>query len=293
MIGQASPLRYPGGKAKIRGLISSILKKNGLEKCHYVEPYAGGCGLALSLLYDDLVSNIYINDIDIGVWAFWESVLNDTERLVAKITRTPVSIEEWHKQKNILEKAYYSDTLDVGFATFFLNRTNRSGIIRKASVIGGLRQNGTYKLNCRFNKENLINRILRVSKYKERIYLSNQDASIFLENCQNTLPMETLFFIDPPYYTKGKSIYTNHYTAENHALLSQRICKLNRHWILTYDKVEEIERLYSNNPRFPYGVNYSLQDKKIGKELLIMSHSLKIPPLGLIHKHSATDDERK
>jgi DNA adenine methylase len=174
-----SPLRYPGGKSCLYDLISHILRLNNLERGNYIEPYAGGCGLALSLLYGGHVADIHINDIDPTIWAFWHCVLNETDALAEKIAKTPVTVDEWRKQQKIIRKKDKTNFISLGFSTFFLNRTNRSGVIESGGVIGGLTQTGNYKIDCRYNKEDLIRRIRRIRKYKDRIHLTNMDAVNF------------------------------------------------------------------------------------------------------------------
>lgn len=268
-----SPLRYPGGKSCLYGLMSELLIRNKQDRLEYAEPFAGGAGLALHLLYDGLVSNIHINDIDVGIWSFWNSVLNETEALVSLIESTEVTMEEWYKQKKIVTEST-KDTLTLGFATFFLNRTNRSGIIKKAGVIGGYKQLGNYKLDCRFNKENLIHRIRRVAKYRNRIFLTNLDAVDFLENKEGCISQSAFYCIDPPYFEKGAGLYTNFYEKEDHAELSEAVMRLKSRWIVTYDNAEEIRRLYKERRKFCFDLNYSVQTKRIGTELLIASKGL-------------------
>ena len=179
MTNAASPLRYPGGKSCLYGLMASILHLNNMNRRDYAEPYAGGCGLALALLYGGHVADIHINDIDPSIWAFWHCVLERSDDLVAKIIGTPVTVDEWLKQREIHRKQDITDNLELGFSTFFLNRTNRSGIIKGAGVIGGLNQSGNYKIDCRYNVDELIRRIRRIKKYKDRIHLTNLDALFF------------------------------------------------------------------------------------------------------------------
>ncbi|EDY85668.1 DNA-methyltransferase [gamma proteobacterium HTCC5015] len=257
-------------------MVTDILKANKLERGHYVEPYAGGCGLALSLLFGGFVREIHINDIDRSIWAFWNAVLNQTEELVAKIEGTPVTIEEWERQKAIWRSENVDD-FDLGFSAFYLNRTNRSGIIRKAGVIGGLSQSGKYKIDCRFNKEGLIQRIRRVKKYGSKIHLYNEDAVDFIKSSDSQLPPETLFCIDPPYYDKGSALYTNFYKPEDHAGLSQVIIDIDHPWILTYDNVEAIKKLYRRRRQYNFDLNYSAANKGKGTEILVAGKGVKIP----------------
>jgi DNA adenine methylase len=273
----SSPLRYPGGKARMLGLAAEVLRLNRLERGHYAEPYAGGCGLALGLLYGGHVADIHINDIDPSVWAFWHCVLRDTDRFVARLQKTPVTISEWRKQQAIHRTQDANDLLALGFAAFFLNRTNRSGVIKSGGVIGGLDQTGQYKIDCRFNRQDLVRRVRRIAKYKDRIHLSNFDAIEFLARCEKRLPRQSLVFIDPPYYKKGASLYTNFYRREDHAAVAHRVVELGRHWLVTYDDVPEIRILYRDRRQYCFDINYSLHKKRIGTELLIASKGIKIP----------------
>lgn len=277
MIQTASPLRYPGGKSSLYDFTQAIIQCNGLERGHYIEPFAGGCGLALRLLFGGDVSVLHINDIDPGIWSFWHSVLNDTENFITLINDTNVTMEEWHNQKKIVDGDHVDDALKLGFATFFLNRTNRSGIIKGAGAIGGKNQTGNYKLDCRFNKGNLISRIKRIAKYKKSINLYNQDAKQFISEIQTTVPQKTLFCIDPPYYKKGPSLYTSFYKPEDHQSLSETVKGIKNPWIVTYDNVDEISALYRDNKQYSFDIQYSLQTKRKGSELLITSPTLRLP----------------
>lgn len=258
-------------------LTVELLKLNRLEYGQYAEPFAGGCGLALALLYGGHVSEIHINDIDVPIWCFWNSVLNDTDRLVDKIESVPVTIEEWRLQKEVHSLSNIKKPLELGFATFFLNRTNRSGIIKGAGVIGGYRQLGKYKLDCRYNKPDLIRRIRRVAKYREQIHLYNCDALKFLNLMRPILSACSLMFIDPPYFNKGADLYTSFYKPEDHAKLAGTIGQIKTSWIVTYDEAPEIKRLYGRQRQSLYSLGYSVQTKRIGTELLIARKNLKLP----------------
>jgi DNA adenine methylase len=272
-----SPLRYPGGKGSLFGLVSNIIRLNKLERGHYAEPYAGGCGLALALLYSGHVSDIHINDLDRHVWAFWNAVLNQTEEFVDLMTATPVTIEEWRRQREIHRDPRNATNLQIGFAAFFLNRTNRSGIIKNAGVIGGLSQKGTYTIDCRFSKDELARRIRRVRKYQGRIHLHRKDALDFLTHVERRLPDDTFLCIDPPYFNKGSTLYTSAYDPEDHAKVSERILRLGHPWIITYDYCNEVQKLYTARRQFQISLNYSAQVKRVGSELLIASKGLRLP----------------
>jgi DNA adenine methylase len=270
-----SPLRYPGGKSCMLGPVSRILRGNKLERGHYAEPYAGGCGLAISLLFSGFVSDIHINDIDRSIWSFWHCVLNDTEKFVRLMEKTPVTIKEWKRQRRIFQSE--TDPMKLGFAAFFLNRTNRSGIIKRGGVIGGLDQTGDYLIDCRFNKDELARRIRRIAKYRGRINLYRKDAIKFIDHVENNLPPQTFLYLDPPYFNQGSQLYTSFYKRKDHEKVADRILRLKSPWILTYDYCEEIHDLYTARRQFQFSLNYSANVKRLGTELLIASKGLRIP----------------
>lgn len=272
-----SPLRYPGGKACLYDLMVRILRENKCEAMDYAEPFAGGCGLALPLLYGSHVVDIHINDIDAGVWSFWSSVLNETDEFINLVQNANLTIDEWQRQKEINKKADLSDKVRLGFSAFYLNRTNRSGIIKKAGVIGGNSQQGNYKMDCRFNKETLISKIKRVKKYNNRIHLTRLDAVDFLKNSDGGRPDYTFYCIDPPYFNKGACLYTSFYRPEDHKLLTDAVLSLDEPWVVTYDDTEEIKKLYKQRRQFSFDINYSVQTKRVGSELLIASKRLRMP----------------
>lgn len=278
MARSTSPLRYPGGKTTLYPLVSSILRINKIERKHYVEPFAGGCGLALALLYEGHVSSIHINDVDPSIWALWHSVLCNTDEFIDMIMKMPITVDEWHRQREIHLQQDTSDPLSLGFSTFFLNRTNRSGIIKAAGVIGGLSQNGPYKIDCRFNRDDLTRRVKRVAKYRGRINLYCMDAIDFILETNKSLPSSTFFCIDPPYFKKGSWLYTSYYDESDHEILSSHILDLSNPWIITYDNMQKISDLYSSRRQFEFDISYSVETKRRGTELLIASKGLKIPP---------------
>ncbi len=271
-----TPLRYPGGKSALVPAVVEILRANGLFRGHYVEPYAGGAGLALRMVLHSHMWKGYINDLDKALYAFWWSVLNTPEALCARITATTVTVQEWRRQNNIWQDPQAS-RLDLGFAALFLNRTNRSGILRRAGVIGGLAQSGRYKIDARYNKAGLQKKILRIARYRSRIHLFCQDAEKFMDRMDKKMPEDTLFYIDPPYCRVGAALYTNHYQLEDHERLAQRIRKLRRPWVLTYDDAPEIARLYAGQRTLRYRLNYSACQKRQGVERMIFSDNLRLP----------------
>lgn len=268
-----TPLRYPGGKRKLANFVEALISNNGLSGCDYAEPYAGGAGLAVELLRRGTVNQLWLNDIDKGIASFWELVLKQPDLLCEMIDKTDVTIEEWKKQK---EFAKSEDTVLRGFATFFLNRTNRSGII-KGGVIGGKNQSGTWKLDCRFNKNELIDRIQAIAKFKDRIHSFNMDALEFLDSAVPKHLKTVLFNLDPPYYVKGAGLYTNFYNDADHLKVSSFIRSEFRPWIVSYDNHDFIRKIYSGCEFIEYDLTYTAQCKEIGKEIMFFGNLKELP----------------
>jgi len=272
-----SPLRYPGGKRRLVNFMKTVIQENGLHEGQYVEPYAGGASVGLALLIDGYVNHIHINDIDRAVYAFWYSVLHKTEELDWLIEKTPITIEEWYKQREVQENKKRASLVELGFSTFFLNRTNRSGII-SGGVIGGKKQNGNWKLDCRFNKSELMQRIRRISEYKQKISLYNQDASEFIQTELPKIETNSLVYLDPPYYIKGQQmLYVNYYEPNDHKSIASLISRVNQRWVISYDDVPEIRLLYKKYKSLAYKLHYTAQDKYKGKEILFFCNNLIIP----------------
>lgn len=273
-----SPLRYPGGKSKLYDIIQPIVANNIYgENRIYIEPFAGGSGLALRLLFNNDIDRLVLNDVDTKLFYFWDACLNNTDELCEKIADCTVDIDTWDIQKRIYSLPTHFTPLEVGFASFFLNRCNVSGVL-SGGPIGGREQSGTYLLNARFNKNNLIKRIQQIGAVRDRIVFYNYDAIYFLLNIVNQFPLDnTLLNIDPPYVNKGPNLYENSFTEADHAELSNIISLLEHKWIVTYDKCALIDSLYSNFRRKTIILKYSAGAAKEGKELLIYSNRIQIP----------------
>lgn len=274
-----SPLRYPGGKNKLSAFIAKICIDNNING-HYVEPYSGGASVALFLLMEGFVNKITINDRDRSIYAFWHSVLNKTKQLCEKIENTELTIDEWKKQRAIQKNKKTADLLDLGFSTFYLNRTNRSGIIN-AGVMGGIEQNGNYLMDCRFNKPELIQRIKNIAKHKKNIRLYRKDAIKLIDKIQEeSQNNNVVFYFDPPYYLKADTLYMNHYENKNHKKVSEKIKSIkNIKWIVSYDNVPEIQELYKECPKKEFSFKHTAFEIRDGKEILFFSNNIQQPEI--------------
>lgn len=275
-----SPLRYPGGKAGLSLFLRDTIELNNIQGCRYYEPFAGGAGAALHLLAIGSVSTIFLNDADPCVYAFWISALNETDRFIQKIDSVPLTLDEWKKQQEIYSSPNSYSIFDIGFAFFYLNRSNRSGILKGAGPIGGIKQSGKWKLDARFNREVLIKRLQAISSYREAIHFDNKDAIDFLKKY---LPRgkgrkNIIVYADPPYTSAGKRLYYNSLKRSDHQvfanyLINQRILK----FIISYDDCDFIRDIYSSYRQFRFSLRYSLQKKIEGFELLIVPPQLRVP----------------
>jgi DNA adenine methylase len=280
-----SPLRYPGGKTRLANFIKQIIIANELTDGDYVEPYAGGAGIAWSLLFQDYVKRVHINDINRPVYAFWHSVFEETDGLCRLIRDTSVTMKSWHQQRAIYDRPKGHSILEVGFSAFFLNRTNRSGIIW-GGVIGGKSQAGKWKLNARYNKRNLIKRIEKIAQYADRVRLYRKDAAEFIKQVVPRLSAQSLVYLDPPYYCKGAGLYEDYYTHEDHVTIAKLVAKsINQKWMVTYDDTPKIRDLYSEYEHLVYQLSYSAADRYSGSEVMFFCPTLIIPkvesPLGI------------
>ena len=262
-----SPLRYPGGKTNLYKSVKTIIDKNHLTDIIYTEPFSGGYGIGLQLMINGDVQKFIINDYDYHIYAFWKTVFLHTQKLVDFITNVDITIEEWHKQKEIYLNYKNHSIIDVGCSTLFLNRTNYSGIL-KGGPIGGFDQGGEYKINCRFNKVKIISDIKAIAAHKKQVEIYNLDAIKLIRKLSSR---EKIFYnFDPPYVQKGKELYENFYKDVDHIKLHDAIGKfVQDKWIMTYDKCDFIKKLYEGYYIEEYSLTYVAGEKKKGKEYLI------------------------
>lgn len=271
-----SPLRYPGGKGKLEPFMELLIQQTGHMGGTYIEPFAGGAGIALELLEKEVVSDIVINDLDKGIYSFWRAIITETDRFVNDIRNVDLTINEWNRQREVIENSNrYS--YELGFATFYLNRTNRSGII-KGGIIGGTEQNGSWKMDARFNREALIERIIKIAKRKKNIHLYNKDVNSFVQKYLPKYEQNAFVYFDPPYFGKGKQLYLNFFSYDDHVRIERMINKqVNCDWVITYDDVQEIADIYQNYVLKRFDLNYSAAVKRKASEIIIFRRNDMIP----------------
>ncbi|MDB5281530.1 MAG: DNA-methyltransferase [Bacteroidota bacterium] len=272
-----TPLRYPGGKQRLSPFIIEILESNNIVEGHYAEPYAGGAGVGIELLLTQKIDRLHLNDSDFGIYAFWHSVVNRPEDLCRMISAASLTIEEWRLRQQIVKKCDRRSILELGYSVFYLNRCNRSGVL-SAGVIGGINQDGNYKMDARFARKDLIQRIEAIALHSHRINVTNYDAEYYIANYIPNLPQNTLIYLDPPYYDKGSELYLNSYKKNDHGRLAISIQQeINHKWILSYDGVPDIINLYANRRHFLYKLQYNAAKVYKGDEVFVFCDDLILP----------------
>ena len=237
--------------------LACTMRRNRISGGTYMEPYAGGAGAALFLLLGGYVDRIVINDIDPAVHAFWHSVIHEGDAFIKLVRTTPCTMETWVKQREII-RTDPSDlsALELGFDCFFMNRTNRSGIIN-GGVIGGYDQNQVSNIDARYNVPELVRRIECIRAKRRRIELFNLDAINLLETRGQELDPRSLVYMDPPYFDKGQQLYRNAYEPEDHAKIAQKVLALETPWVVTYDNVPDLRALYDGVDCEEFNITYS------------------------------------
>jgi DNA adenine methylase len=253
-----------------------LYRTNGLLDGEYAEVYAGGAAVALTLLYGDYASRIHINDLDRGVHAFWLAARDRTDELARRVRSAPLDIDEWKRQRAV-QFADEPDPLDLAFSTFYLNRTNRSGIIT-GGVIGGANQTGEWKIDARFNIKDLARRIERIGRWASRIEIYRLDGADFLRTVAPKLPPKSLLYLDPPYYVKGQEmLYANYYGPDDHAEVASLVRESNLPWVVSYDDHTDVRDLYDGSQTIAYDIAYSAAERYRGKEVAFFSEGLVVP----------------
>lgn len=271
----ASPFRYPGGKGFLTPYLEDqILQRFDQKTAAYAEPYCGGAGSALNLLVDGTVSRLHLNDADYRIYSAWKAILEETERFLEKLHSVKPDLAMWEESlQRLHEKPASEYSFEVGFATFFINRTSRSGVILGSGPIGGYNQEGKWKIDARFNKIGLSERIRRIGNLSDNISLSCQDGLDFCRQLENEKLLEdTFLFVDPPYVHAGGRLYHDGMNLAKHDALAEWLLSgIAPHWLLTYDNHHVVRENFATIPEHRIQVRYSLGKRRLEKELMYMS----------------------
>lgn len=280
-----SPLRYPGGKARLATYIARLLAAQRPRPRNYAEPFAGGAGAALHLLVAEEVHVVHLNDLSPGIAAFWRAVFNETEKFASRIERQNVGLDAWHEARATYFDAS-SDDFELGYATFLLNRFNRSGII-EAGPIGGIHQTGTWKVGARFNAPDLAARVRFIGRYRSRVRLSQLDARDFVRSIESDAP-RTLLYVDPPYLVQGERLYLDSLAFTDHEELANQLRASEFRWFLTYDADERIlTDLYPGLRCIEFNISHTAHTQHVGSEYAVFSDQLEVPGIDLLPRGEA------
>lgn len=279
-----SPLRYPGGKGLLLKFVQKVLSRNVPRDATYVEPFAGGAGVALGLLQSKTVERAIIGDADPRIAAFWRAVTQHHSEFVERVQQCNVNIDTWHKQAEVVATCAKND-VELGFATFFLNRTNHSGVI-DARPIGGLAQEGPWPLDCRFNKPNLIERLKTVHSLAGQIVVREGDGVELAANAASELDGSVFIYADPPYLAKSVDLYLDTMTYQRHEELAHTLRSCNVPWMVSYDVDERVVNdLYSDARILQFGLRHSARRSHIGRELMAFSQDCDLgDAASMLHK---------
>lgn len=281
-----SPLRYPGGKARLSPYITQLIAAQRPRPHIYAEPFAGGAGAAVTMLAQGVVDEIAINDLNPGVAAFWRAVFHDGPAFADLVRRRPVTIKAWHQNREIYLNPDGRADLELGFATFFLNRCNRSGILT-ARPIGGLDQTGNWLIDARFNRSDLAARIEYLGNFRHRVDVSQLDAIDFLAELESR-GNEVLAYVDPPYLGQGDQLYLDKLSMDDHRALAKQLVSSQLRWFMTYDCDDRItDELYPNLRCAQFDISHTAQTQHIGSEFAVFSDNLNVHGLGLLPRDDA------
>lgn len=272
----ASPLRYPGGKSAMADLLRDLRKINQLGNRQIAEPFAGGAGASLALLYLEEATGIHVNDADPAIHDFWWTLKHRPQPFLELLSKAKLNMSEWRRQRDIYRRGSSVSKLRRGFSAFYLNRCNRSGIILNGGPIGGTDQTGEWGLDARFNKPELRARCEKFVEYRDRISVSQDDGIAFIERIAAD---STFFFVDPPYFNKGPTLYMNSLDDRYHKSLANLLrTKCDDSWVLTYDDCPEIRRMYRGWATIrPFKLRYAAAERRPGKEVLICPKWMQLP----------------
>ena len=271
-----TPLRYPGGKQRLGKFFSKLIFLNKLSLPKYVEPFCGGAGVALYLLQKSLVKSVHLNDIDRSIFAFWHSATKYNSELCNLIKNVELSVAEWDRQKEIQRAKKNAPLLELGFSTLYLNRTNRSGILR-GGIIGGRDQAGAWTMDARFNVTGLLRRLELIGQLRRKISLSNEDV-MRAEDLTFGAGQGALLYLDPPYFKKSHRLYQNNLSKCDHKRLAVRVVSLERcSWVVTYDDASAAIAAYKGQKMRRFSLSHTAGGYRLGRELMFLSDGMRVP----------------
>ena len=271
-----NPLRYPGSKASFASSVGAFVTACGYTGFEIVEPFAGSASVSIDLVSSGVCSKAILIERDPLLYAFWSAVFFDTRRLCNRINKLSIDLGTWHDLRPLLaiNSPDEYELIDLAVAGLFFNRTNFSGVLH-AGPIGGQQQKSVYKVNCRFNKDDLIARIRAIAKLQNRVEVIFSDALGFLETQKEAVNQNRFYYVDPPYFVQGEKLYRYSFELSQHKQLAKVLSELKAPWLLSYDRHPVIEMLYERYASSGFKFKYSSKIRKVEREFLVTN--IKLP----------------
>ena len=255
-----SPLRYPGAKSLLYpvlgGIFEGAIERAGMSFDLLVEPFAGGASTSLRLVAEGKVERVLLADADPVVAAFWQVAAADTDYIIDRMhdeyaryvdVGGAAALARWDHWKHWTPTPGDSNASvrrDRAMRCLFLNRTTFSGILHgRAGPLGGRAQTSKHTIGCRFNPDDLAERL----RFIEHLYRSNRLVDVWRADWRTTLdtiasryklllPDNVVAYLDPPYLTKSERLYPEAAGAFPHAELAAYLRSEARfRWVLSYD----------------------------------------------------------
>ena len=234
---QLSPFRYPGGKTWLIPQIYKWMRSLLFTPEIFVEPFAGGGIVSLTVANENLADHVIMVEIDDDIAAVWKTIFyGDTDWLINRIISFDMTIDNVNQVLAI----DYSANEEKAFKTIIKNRTFHGGILAKGSGLTKYGENGK-GIASRWYPQTIAKRINHIKRLRNKItFMQANGMEIIKDNSAN----DNVFFLDPPYTAGGKKagnrLYNHHIV--NHELLFS-LCENINHFLMTYDISYEIEVL--------------------------------------------------
>lgn len=282
-----SPLRYPGGKARMSAHLAEVFaQQHGLLDVEvWMEPFAGGAGAALTLLDEDQVSEAWLVERHPALAAFWRAVVEQGDELAARVEVLHVDMTTWDEARHVVGAVSAGEQLpdlDAGLAAFVVNRCSRSGIVTaNAGPMGGKHQRGRWTVASRWNAVALAERIRHVHTLGPRIRITEGDGIEHIAELDGSVGIEDelFLFVDPPYIREGNRLYANGMTGAGHQRLADALRATPARWLLTYDDEPAVhESLYPTERVLAYDISNTANRQRVAREFAVFSDNCALAP---------------
>jgi DNA adenine methylase len=234
-----SPFKYPGGKTALAPRIVDRALPFGTV----IEPFVGGGAVMCRALDQGL--RVVVNDLDPGIAAFWSEVFTDPSDLIELIRAVPANVHLY----TLLKHSAPADSklgnarsvkVAMAFKALYVRRLSFHGAGR--GILGGYDQTGPWRLDHRYNPENIIARIEQLHARRGQVLgVYNEHWLTFMRR-----DFAGLAYLDPPYVTPGP--YFANFTERHHRALAWFLHQHRNACLISYDDHPLIRELYSRCP---------------------------------------------